>query len=83
MYSSSLSEMLAFSANFLSDILMTIKVIPRLSYSLKLSKNNLIPYEDEISRDWICIKLQEKNNIGKNNFFHIFVIYLFYLFLYF
>ncbi|VVC43185.1 Dynein heavy chain, domain-2,Dynein heavy chain domain,Dynein heavy chain, domain-1,Dynein heavy chain, P- [Cinara cedri] len=66
-YSSSLSEILAFSANFLSDILMTIKVIPRLSYSLKLSKNNLIPYENEISKNWICIKLQEKNNIATIN----------------
>lgn len=77
--------MLAFSANFLSDILLSIKLLPRLGYSLKLSKTNLISYEDEISRDWVCTKLQEKNNIGKIIFiffFYICIIYLFY-FIYF
>lgn len=44
---------------------MTIKVIPRLCYSLNLIKQNSISYEDEISKNWVCIKLQEKNNIGR------------------
>lgn len=40
---------------------MTIKLIPRLNTSKKTS------YIDEISKDYICIKLQKKNNIGKRS----------------
>lgn len=45
---------------------MTVKVIPKLNHSLNLSNTKCVPYEDEISKDWICTKLQEKNNIGEN-----------------
>lgn len=48
---------------------MTIKMIPRLSQALKLPKNNCISYEDEISNDRVCIKLQKKMNIGKGKTF--------------
>lgn len=61
----SLSEILAFSANFLTELLMAVKLLPRLNIIFQLSRNNWIPYTDEISKDWICIKLQDKFNIGK------------------
>jgi len=44
---------------------MAIKLLPRLNHIFQLSRNNWIPYEDEISNDWLCVKLQEKYNIGK------------------
>lgn len=46
---------------------MTVKVIPKLSHSLNLTETKCVPYEDEISKDWVCTKLQEKNNIGENS----------------
>lgn len=48
---------------------MTVKVIPRLSQTLKLPTNDRIPYEMEISKDRVCTKLQEKINIGKKKTF--------------
>lgn len=44
---------------------MTIKLIPRLIHTLNISKRT--SYVDEISKDYACIKLQEKNNIGRRN----------------
>lgn len=44
---------------------MTIEKMPKLCYSLNLLKNNQMSYDNEISKDWICIKLQEKINLGK------------------
>lgn len=57
---------------------MTLKVIPRLCHSLNLIKNNQISYDNEIAKDWICIKLQKKINIGiKENIFPSFLFFMF------
>ncbi|CAI6360699.1 unnamed protein product [Macrosiphum euphorbiae] len=66
-YEASLLEILSFSANFLTDLLMAIKLLPRLNHIFQLSRNNWIPYEDEISKDFLCIKLQERYNIATIN----------------
>jgi len=63
-YCSSLSEILAFAANFSTDMLMTVRPVPRLSRTFKLPENNRSSYGDEISKDRVCVRLQENINTG-------------------
>lgn len=58
-YSSNLAEILAFSANFPEDLSATVKAIPRLAGTGRPS------YQDDVSKDWTCIRLREQNNIGE------------------
>lgn len=54
-----MAEILAFSANFPKDLLATVKAIPRLAGTGRPS------YQDDVSKDWTCIRLQEQNDIGE------------------
>ncbi|XP_050544255.1 dynein axonemal heavy chain 2-like isoform X2 [Daktulosphaira vitifoliae] len=59
--SSSYTELLAFSVNFMQDLLLTIAILPRLSHVFKLSESDSKCYKEIISHDSICNQLHKKN----------------------